>query len=135
MVCKHYVNTTSVTSILRHVIARKSYTGFAWLLSRLRGCKNLRSSARVKVRSPRPPRSRGGVPISAIMIICSSPLGLGEAGGVLFPPPPLFRGWGVYEASEAQPLRATQVNIMDTYRTRNGVGGAGAMLTKIKRFK
>ena len=66
---------------------------------------------------PPPPRSRGGVPISDIMIICSSPLGLGKAGEGLFPPPLLFRGWGVYEASEAQPLRATQVNIMDTYRT------------------
>ena len=84
---------------------------------------------------PPPPRSRGGVPISAIMIICSSPLGLGKAGEGLFPPALLFSGGGVYEASEAQPLRATQVNIMDTYRTRNGVGGAGAMLTKIKRFK
>lgn len=84
---------------------------------------------------PPPPRSRGGAPISDIMIICSSPLGLGKAGEVLFPPALLFSGGGVYEASEAQPLRATQVNIMDTYRTRNGVGGAGAMLTKIKRFK
>ena len=84
---------------------------------------------------PPPPRSRGGVPISAIMIICSSPLGLGERAEYSSHPPLLFRGWGVYEASEAQPLRATQVNIMDTYRTRNGVGGAGAMLTKLKRFR
>ena len=84
---------------------------------------------------PPPPRSRGGAPISDIMIICSSPLGLGKAGEGLFPPALLFSGGGVYEASEAQPLRATQVNIMDTYRTRNGVGGVAAMLTKIKRFK
>lgn len=84
---------------------------------------------------PPPPRSRGGVPISAIMIICSSPLGLGERCGGLTSPALLFSGGGMYVASEAQPLRATQVNIMDTYRTRNGVGGAGAMLTKIKRFK
>ena len=84
---------------------------------------------------PPPPRSRGGVPISAIMIICSSPLGLGKAGEGLFPLALLFSEGGVYEASEAQPLRATQVNIMYTYRTRNGVGGVGAMLTNKKRFK